>query len=261
MCAYYQNAPWLAGRPRDNGGVEGLLLILAHPDDETWFAGTIAKYAAAGVEVTLVCATRGERGSTAGVCSIEELPRVREAEVRAAADILGIARLEMLPYEDQKLSSAAPDVIRRQLVDVIRATRPTAVVTFDPNGANQHTDHIAISRFTADAISCAADARWYPEAGGAHSVSRLLWWAPVLPRELARTAELAKRPGIDFVVDIAAFREKKAAAIRAHRTQYPGLRRLFFGDDGDETRMPPEVLRLGWGPSPRSRPSEDLFAM
>src|SRR5690348_9435514 len=245
MCACYQNAPRFAGGPRDNGGVEGLLFVLAHPDDETWFAGTIAKYAAAGVSVTLVCATRGERGSTSGLCSIEELPRFRETEVRAAAEILGIARLEMLPYEDQKLCSASPDVIRRQLVDVIRATRPTAAVTFDPNGANQHTDHIAISRFTADAISCAADARWYPESGGAHSVSRLLWWAPVLPRELARTAELASRPGIDFIVDVAAFREKKAAAIRAHRTQYPGLRRLFFGDDGDEKRISVEAFRLG----------------
>lgn len=247
--------------PRDNGVVEGLLFILAHPDDETWFAGTIAKYAAAGAAVTLVCATRGERGSTAGLCSIEELPRVREAEVRAAARIIGISRVEILPYEDQKLSHAPPDEVRRRLVEVIRSTRPAIAVTFDPNGANQHPDHVAISRFAADAISCAADARWYPEAGSAHAVSRVLWWAPVLPRELGRTPEPSNLPGLDFLIDIAAFREQKMAALRAHRTQFPGLRRLFLGDDGDERCMPAEMFRLGWGPHPRSRPSEDLFAI
>lgn len=172
-----------------------------------------------------------------------------------------INRVEILPYEDQKLSHAPPDEVRRRLVEVIRSTRPAIAVTFDPNGANQHPDHVAISRFAADAISCAADARWYPEAGSAHAVSRVLWWAPVLPRELGRTPEPANLPGLDFLIDIAAFREQKMAALRAHRTQFPGLRSLFLGDDGDERRMPAEMFRLGWGPHPRSRPSEDLFAI
>ena len=69
----------------------GLLLLFAHPDDESFFvAGTIARYSSAGVSVALVCATRGERGSTADLCAIEELPRVREAELGDAARILGI---------------------------------------------------------------------------------------------------------------------------------------------------------------------------
>src|SRR5438552_8936582 len=95
----------------------GLLFLAAHPDDETFLAGgTIAKYAAAGAPIELVCATRGERGATADLCSIEELPRVREAEVREAARVLGIGHVELLPYEDKKLASAPVDEIRRYIV-------------------------------------------------------------------------------------------------------------------------------------------------
>ena len=58
----------------DTGSVAGLLFLLAHPDDETFIAGgTIAKYAAAGVEVGVICATRGERGKTGDTCSREDL--------------------------------------------------------------------------------------------------------------------------------------------------------------------------------------------
>jgi LmbE family N-acetylglucosaminyl deacetylase len=237
--------------------MEGLLFILAHPDDETLFAGTIAKYTAAGVPAALVCATRGERGATADLCSIEELPRVREGEVRAAAEIIGIHPTELLPYEDQKLNSVAPEEMRRQLVAVIRRERPRVVVTFDPNGANQHQDHMAISRFAADAVSCAADPRWYPEAGDAHSVRRLLWPPPLAPFKLAGAGDLPNQPGIDFLIDITPFRERKEAAIRAHRTQLPGLRRLYFESDFP---MSVEAFRLGWGPRPERRPARDLFA-
>jgi len=57
--------------------VAGLLFLLAHPDDETFIAGgTIARYAAAGVEIGVVCATRGERGKTGDICSRDDLARV-----------------------------------------------------------------------------------------------------------------------------------------------------------------------------------------
>src|SRR5690242_210360 len=140
----------------------GLLFVLAHPDDETLSGGTIARYSSAGVPVGLVCATRGERGSTADLCTIDELPARREAELRECARILGIEEVEMLPYEDQKLWSAPIDDIRAALVAVIRRRRPEVVITFDPNGGNQHTDHMSISRFAADAVAAATDPRWYP---------------------------------------------------------------------------------------------------
>ncbi|SRR5579883_1311514 len=234
----------------------GLLLIYAHPDDETFFAaGVIAKYSAAGVPVTLICATRGERGNTSNLCSMEALPRVREGELRQAGRILGIGEIEMLSYEDQKLSAAPVDEIRRSITAAVRRHRPEIVITFDPEGANRHGDHIAISRFAADAVSAAADARWYPETGGAHSVKRVLWQAPIPPFELGRTKDLALRPGIDILVDISEFREKKQAALRAHRTQFAGLNRLF----STEGALSFEAFRIGEGARPQRAPAGDLF--
>ena len=235
----------------------GLLLLFAHPDDESFFvAGTIARYSTAGVPIALVCATRGERGSTADLCTIEELPRVREAELLDAARVLGIQTVEMLPYEDQKLWSAPVDEIRRSLVAAIRRHRPEIVITFDPNGGNRHTDHMSISQFASDAIAAATDFRWYPETGPAHFIHRLLWQAPILPFELGGTADLAKQPGADILIDIAPFRDKKLDALRAHRTQFPGLNKIFSREDA----LSLEGFRVAWGPRPQSVPANDLFA-
>ena len=162
----------------ETGTVAGLLFLLAHPDDETFIAGgTIAKYAAAGVEIGVICATCGERGKTGDICSRDDLARVRKAEVREAAQILGIRHLEILSYEDQMLAAAPPDEIRRAMVAALRRQRPQIAITFDPNGMNLHPDHIAISRFASDAVAAAADPRWCPETsephnGGAHALVR-----------------------------------------------------------------------------------------
>jgi LmbE family N-acetylglucosaminyl deacetylase len=157
----------------------GLIFLLAHPDDETFIAGgTIAKYAAAGVEIGVICATRGQKGKTGDICSRDELPAIREQELRNAAQILGIHHLEILPYEDQALASAPPDEIRRAMVSALRRQRPQIAITFDPNGMNLHQDHIAISRFASDSVAAAADPRWYPDTGEPHTVQRMLWCAP-----------------------------------------------------------------------------------
>jgi LmbE family N-acetylglucosaminyl deacetylase len=236
--------------------MSGLLFILPHPDDETLAAGTIAKYAAEGVPIGLICATRGERGSTSDLCSIEELPRVREAEVRESARILGVREIDILPYEDQKLWTAPVDDIRRQIVATVRRQRPRIVVTFDPNGGNLHTDHIVISRFAIEAVSAAADPRWFPESGPPHAIERMLWlWhAPLL--KPSRADNLAQQPGIDFLIDVSQFREQKKAALRAHGTQFAGLNRLF----NSEPKMSLEAFRVGWGMRPNSLPADDLFA-
>ncbi len=242
--------------------MRSLLIVGAHPDDETFFAaGTIAKYSEAGVRVSVVCATRGERGATADLCSVEELPKVREQELRNVAAILGVADLYFLPYEDQKLLAAPLEEVRRQLVEVIRETRPQIVITFDPNGANQHTDHLAISRFTSDAIAAAADHRWYPEIASPHTVERLLWTPPTLLFRLPPNADLSKEPGIDFLIDVSGWREKKEAALRAYRTQLPGLGKLFFEDPNGRRTFPKEAFRLAWGTRPGELPARDLFAV
>jgi LmbE family N-acetylglucosaminyl deacetylase len=224
-------------------------MVLAHPDDESFFAaGTIARLVADGVRVGLICATRGERGATCDLCAVDELPRVREAELREAAGILGIHELEFLPYQDQQLANAPIDEVRRSVVRIIRRLRPQTVFTFDPDGANQHTDHIAISRFAMDGIAAAADARWYPGEGEAWQVERVLWPSTVRVWELN---EKSDGPGVDFLIDIQEFRKVKESALRAHRTQWRGLSKLFLANP---TAMSYEAFRVGAGSRPSAVP-------
>ena len=212
--------------------------------------------------MVLCCATLGELGKAGDppVCRPEELPAVRERELREACALLGVGALHLLGYRDRELSSAPAEEIRGHLVRLLRATRPTLVLTFDPHGANFHPDHIAISRFTSDAVAAAADPRWYPEAGPAHEVTRLLWAPGRHPWEWTRDEDPGARPGVDFAIDVRPWRERKVAALRAHRTQAHSLHRNFFGQPDADRLLGFEYFRQGWGPALRERPQTDLFA-
>ena len=240
-----------------------LFLSFAHPDDESFLAGgTVCRYADEGNRVVLACATLGESGKagTPPVCKPEELPAVRERELREAASRLRITELHLLGYRDRDLGAAPHDRIRGQLVRLIRGSRPLVVLTFDPNGANLHPDHIAISRFTSDAVAAAADARWFPEAGPAHHVRRLAWVPGRHPWEWTRDADAGSRAGVDFVIDVRRWRERKVAALQAHRTQAQSLQRNFFGQPDADRLLGYEYFRQGWGPALGVRPLTDLFA-
>lgn len=221
----------------------------------------MAKYVSEGVWVGILCGTRGERGATADLCSIEELPKVREAELRESMRALSLdaADVHFLPYEDQKLQDAPLDEARREIVRIIRLIRPQVIVTFDLQGANGHPDHVAMSRLTSDSIATAADSRWYSDAGEAFTVSRLLWAPPFRPWTLPEDVELANEPGVDFMVPTGNWAEAKAAAIRAHRTQLPGLKHLFFERGCPEHTLNQEAFRLAWGERPKKIPCPDLF--
>lgn len=240
-----------------------ILLSFAHPDDESFFTVGVARQAVeAGRSVVLCCATRGQRGSIGDppLTTIEQLPAVREQELREAAEILGVSRLEILPYEDKKLADAPPGEIRASLVGLIREHRPQIVITFEPNGGNQHPDHIAISRFTSDAVTAAADARWHPELGPAHRVHRLLWVGAVMPWDETDPGRLAASPGVDFLIDIGPWSETKRRALAAHRTQQPSIVRVFFSRPDLDAILRYETFRLGAGVPPDTVPAGDLFA-
>jgi len=146
-----------------------LLAVFPHPDDETLGMGsTLARYAAEGVDVHLVCATRGERGwfdSEGPNPGLRELGRIREAELRCAAQNLGIQEVSFLDAIDGDVEQADPKEIIGRIVAHIRRIKPGVVVTFAPDGAYGHPDHIALSQFTSGALVCAAD-RDFVDANG-----------------------------------------------------------------------------------------------
>ena len=138
-----------------------LLAIFPHPDDESLGLGsTLARYSAEGVETYLICATRGERGwyeSEGPDPGFESVARIREAELRCAAEQLGLHEVCFLDYIDGDVDQAEPQEIIGKMVAHIRRIKPEVVVTFSPDGAYGHPDHIALSQFANAALVCAAD--------------------------------------------------------------------------------------------------------
>jgi len=163
-----------------------LMAVLAHPDDESLgFGGTLAAYAAAGVETSLVMATRGEAGrygehprGSSGHPGPEALARLREAELRAAAAILGIRDIAFLDYRDQELDRADPREAVARIVRQLRRTRPDVVLTFGQDGAYGHPDHIAICQLATAAVAVSADPSFASGDGDApHRVAKLYYIA------------------------------------------------------------------------------------
>ena len=231
-----------------------LMAVLAHPDDESLgIGGTLAKYASEGVEVFLLTATRGDggryrgyRGDDARHPGAEALAVIRESELRAAASVLGIHDVALLDYRDQQLDRADP---RRAIGDIaahLRRVRPDVVVTFAPDGAYGHPDHIAISQFTTAAIVAAGDASFAfdgAEPGAPpHSVSKLYYmawpestWAAYQAafRKLVSAVDGVERqatPWADWaittVIDTRDFWSTAWQAILCHESQVTAYERL-----------------------------------
>jgi LmbE family N-acetylglucosaminyl deacetylase len=248
---------------------DGLLLLLAHPDDESFMLpGAAMHAAAAGRRVALVCATRGQAGSAGDppLVSRDELPARREAELRAACAILGIDVLAVLDHQDKQLEQADAAELRETLVAHIRRERPAVVMTFDPEGVSGHVDHKTIGRRALDAVTAAADPRFVPASGAPHRVRRVVWPAPILVWHEWRPEVLARTWGVDYLVDTRTLRDRKVAALRAHGTQHVSIDREWFGAAhraSDGAILDWEVFRHAWGEAPDGvpgAPASDLFA-
>ncbi len=177
-----------------------LVAVYAHPDDETFgTGGTLALYARQGVDVYLVCGTRGELGEAPpdlkGFASIGEM---REDELRCAADILGLQAVYFLGYRDSGMpgspDNAHPRALAAQPVEqvaleiarYIRDIRPQVMLTFDPIGGYRHPDHIAIHRAAVAAFDLAGDPNVEIEGRPAYSPQKLYF--STFSRRFLRTA-------------------------------------------------------------------------
>ena len=178
-----------------------LIFLGAHPDDETFgVGGTLAQYAAAGVRVYYVCATRGEVGSVAAEHQqgYATLGDTRWAELKCAARILGLADVIYLGYRDsgmlgsddnkhpEALAVAPLGQVTGRVIKIIRELKPEVVITFDPIGGYRHPDHIAIHTATVKAFHAAGDPKQYPEAGPAFQPQKLYF--SIFPRGLLKVA-------------------------------------------------------------------------
>ena len=174
-----------------------MLLVHAHPDDETIATGaTMAKYAAEGAGVTLVTCTLGEEGEIlvpelAHLASDRDggLGEHRIGELAAAMAALGVTDHRFLggagrwrdsgmmdtPTNDNPecFWRADLDAAIGELVSVIREVRPQVVISYDDNGGYGHPDHIQAHRVTVGAFEAAGDPARYPEAGEAWTPSKL----------------------------------------------------------------------------------------
>jgi N-acetyl-1-D-myo-inositol-2-amino-2-deoxy-alpha-D-glucopyranoside deacetylase len=230
-----------------------LLAVFAHPDDESFGAGgTLALYARRGVEVHLVCATRGEAGEAPADCKgFPTVGAMRESELRCAAEILGLAGVHFLGYRDSGMAgspenrdprawaSVPPAEAGEAVARFMRSLRPQVVITFDPIGGYRHPDHIAAHRATVEAFR-----RTTGEDGGAgapqklyfHTMPRgaLRWAARILPwfgqdpRRFGknRDIDLAALVGVEYPVhakiDIHSVLDVKQKASACHASQDGG---------------------------------------
>lgn len=155
-----------------------ILFSLAHPDDEAFGSGSlIAKYAAEGAEITLICATSGDVGSVKpefmqGYNSVAEL---RLAELDCAAKVLGIKETVLFGYRDSGMMGSADnadpnslwqaplDALSNRIADVMRRVCPQVIITFDPYGGYGHPDHIKMHQATIAAFKAVQTEPEHPQ--------------------------------------------------------------------------------------------------
>ncbi len=195
-----------------------ILGVFAHPDDETSCAGgTLSRYAQTGVEVYVATATRGEQGmlGTHGqVVTREDLPGVREAELRTVLHMYGAKPPIFLGYRDQEVSHANADALIAKIAAVMAAVTPDVVLTFGPLGLSGHPDHVAVHRATVAA---------FHRYGYRHRTTAQprLYYKALLPSAMQALGLTLAGPEVQptVLIDISAQKALKVRALRTYTTQ------------------------------------------
>jgi LmbE family N-acetylglucosaminyl deacetylase len=216
---------WVRSKPT-------LLAVFAHPDDETFRpGGTLALLAHQGVQVVVLTFTRGEAGSCGDppLCTPDELPAVREAELRCACSVLGIKPPIVLDYADGQLQQADTETMVMHILSAAYEIDPQVWLSFGPDGLSNHPDHIAAGQWALEAF------RRVEGCAALYSVA-----VPQSLKEKLNMHQVQAVPDdvIALGVDISPVWEAKLTAMRCHATQWSSSpmvnvpeerRRLFFG--------------------------------
>ena len=232
--------------------MDSVLCVVAHPDDETMLCGgTLARLAAAGVEVSVLSLTRGEGGETGEppLCDRAELGRVREHEMRCAVQKLGVSHLDFLDYVDPDVGpndtlfapEADFDVLVGQIAEVVRRQKPDVVLTHGSNGEYGHPAHKLAHTATRQAAGTGSAPVLYSfqASYAAHPYTRL-----ANPDDPA-----------DIVVDVSVYLDQKEAAALCHATQNALFVRRRSKQAGRkitvrEALMTEEAFHRHWPPAP-----------
>lgn len=205
-------------------GSRRLAGVLAHPDDESRIVGgTLALAASRGVEVALYCATRGEAGDPHR--SAEDTAGLRERELRAACEVLGVGEVWLDDFPDGGLADVHTEAVEARVVAFLRATRPQAVITFGPDGRTGHPDHVVIGGLVEAAFVAAGDPGRHPDQLGERGVWQPGWLyhtavAESLARRFAWTGPTVADEEL-VAVDVAAvLARKQQAAESCHASQW-----------------------------------------
>jgi LmbE family N-acetylglucosaminyl deacetylase len=196
-----------------HSGVRSILAVFAHPDDETLASGALADAAGRdGIEVRTITLTRGEKGyAEPHISRPEDLPVVRESELRRYGYALGIDHQELWDYPDGGLSNLSDGEIVDRIVTRIREEKPEAVLTFDLDGGyNGNPDHQAAGAMATKAVRAAFDLSFKPELGALHQPKYLVYVVP--PR---RALQVLGGPELRLV---AATQPEPTLAVPAART-------------------------------------------
>ena len=184
---------------RHGGPPRRVLVISPHPDDEAiGCGGAIRDHVLRGARVRVVFLTSGERGGHGR--SAEETIRVREAEAKAATEVLGVEKIEFWREPDGAFRASTGLVAR--LGDVMRQWRPHVV--YVPHDREMHPDHRAAFRLVRRSVCDVYERNQSP------AVMEFEVWTPL--------------ERIDHVVDVSRHIKTKMAAIRAYRSQCAVMR-------------------------------------
>jgi N-acetylglucosamine malate deacetylase 2 len=193
---------------------QSLMVVLAHPDDESFpIGGTLAKAAATGHRVHLVTATRGEAGIPGKPAA--EAAVIREAELRRAAAELDVQQLTFLDYHDGQLATIPDSSGSERLLALMHLAAPDVVVTFGPDGISGHPDHIAVGRWTTAAFDQLQQENPQPR--------RLYYIAPSAATQqgcgVPPPAETVDGPVV--FIDVGPYLVQKVRAAQQHQSQNP----------------------------------------
>jgi LmbE family N-acetylglucosaminyl deacetylase len=213
------------------------LVLFAHPDDaEIGCGGVVARWLAAGCEVTYVLCTNGSAGTGDRSLTPAALVETRQTEQRAAAEFLGVKNLVTLDYPDGGLEDTRE--LRGHVVRAIRKFRPYTVLTHDPHRIRsfQHRDHRMVGIVATDAVyPFARDHLHFPEhitdeGLEPHKVRELWYWGADEP---------------DVIVDVTDSIDRQIAALVRHESQVGGL--SMGPDETIEHRVKARAAELAMG--------------